>query len=65
VILIVCIFYFKWYWEGVFISLIYDNFYSIPVSYFYDFEFVATLSAIVLLVVFNFLKKRLFWTQEW
>ena len=65
VLLTACVFYFKWYWEGIFISLIYDTFYSIPISYLYNFEFVATLFAVVLFFILNFLKKRLFWTQEW
>lgn len=62
--LLISLFYFKLYFEGVLISFIYDATYSIPTDYFGGFEFVATVFTILFLLFFHYLKKRLFWTQD-
>jgi len=63
ILLAISIFYFKMYFEGVILALVYDSIFSISTSYFGNFQFIATLFAILLLFFFQALKSRLFWTQ--
>lgn len=65
VIILFPLFYFKLYIEGVVIGFLYDTLFAVEVSYLYSFEFVATLYTLFFFLLFSFLKKRLFWTQEW
>jgi len=65
ILILIPLFYFKWYLEAIFLGVIYDILFSVPVSYLYGIEMIATIYTTLSFIVFYFLKKNLFWTQEW
>ncbi len=51
------------FYEAFFVGLIIDALYGIPLAMFYNFRFVATLTALVLFIITFYSKKLLTFTR--
>ena len=52
--------YFERYYEAVFFGLIMDAIYAVPISKFSGIILVSSVTALILIVIVEFLKKRLY-----